>query len=251
MGRITFSFNLDSPSVGPCVLLSDVDYRLRTAYSGVTFGSSNPRKLGPEMPDQDWTEPAANGDPERRVFRTRTRAVRSSFFHGHRPATGSRSSPRSRRAARRRSARTARPSRRPSPRSPEALAPLRVALLAVGCSSTSVPACTSSTMGIFDTDFDKYTEDAVQLVQRDRHHHRRSPNSKASRRIGRRTPRRSSTSSAIISCPSFLEYGEYPYVTADEIKKALRLKAAVLRPCSIRCSNPRRCSSSTTSSTSC
>ena len=25
-------------------------------------------------------------------------------------------------------------------------------------------------------------------------------------------------------CPSFLEYGEYPYVTADEIKKALRLK---------------------------
>ena len=27
-------------------------------------------------------------------------------------------------------------------------------------------------------------------------------------------------------CSSFLEYGEYPYVTADEIKKALRLKAA-------------------------
>lgn len=26
--------------------------------------------------------------------------------------------------------------------------------------------------------------------------------------------------------PSFLEYGEYPYATADEIKKALRLKAA-------------------------
>ena len=26
--------------------------------------------------------------------------------------------------------------------------------------------------------------------------------------------------------PSFLEYGEYPYVTADEIKKALKLKAA-------------------------
>ena len=29
-------------------------------------------------------------------------------------------------------------------------------------------------------------------------------------------------------CPSFLEYGEYPYVSADEIKKALKLKAAVL-----------------------
>ncbi len=27
-------------------------------------------------------------------------------------------------------------------------------------------------------------------------------------------------------CPSFLEYGEYPYVSADEIKKALKLKAA-------------------------
>jgi hypothetical protein len=27
--------------------------------------------------------------------------------------------------------------------------------------------------------------------------------------------------------PSFLEYGEYPYVSADEVKKALRLKAAL------------------------
>ena len=27
-------------------------------------------------------------------------------------------------------------------------------------------------------------------------------------------------------CNSFLEYGEYPYVSADEIKKALKLKAA-------------------------
>ena len=26
-------------------------------------------------------------------------------------------------------------------------------------------------------------------------------------------------------CSSFLEYGEYPYVSADEIKKALKLKA--------------------------
>ncbi|HET9298395.1 MAG TPA: hypothetical protein VFO11_00530, partial [Candidatus Polarisedimenticolaceae bacterium] len=77
--------------------------------------------------------------------------------------------------------------------------------------------------GIFDTDFDKYTEDAVDLfislgvstvfenlegfpmdwktnvpafVQFVREHQR----------------------------PSFLEYGEYPYVSADEIKKALKLK---------------------------
>jgi hypothetical protein len=27
-------------------------------------------------------------------------------------------------------------------------------------------------------------------------------------------------------CPSFLEYGEYPYVTAVEVKKALKLKRA-------------------------
>ena len=80
-------------------------------------------------------------------------------------------------------------------------------------------------LGIFDTDFDKYTEDAVMLFSQTgidtvftnlegfpedwkenpegfvkfvREHHR----------------------------PSFLEYGEYPYVTSDEIKKALRLKAA-------------------------
>ena len=34
--------------------------------------------------------------------------------------------------------------------------------------------------------------------------------------------------------PSFLEYGEYPFVTADEIKKALRLKGPS-RTCSTRC----------------
>jgi len=79
--------------------------------------------------------------------------------------------------------------------------------------------------GIFDTDFDKYTEDAVSLfaatgidtvfenlegfpkdwktnapafVKFVRDHHQ----------------------------PSFLEYGEYPFVSADEIKKALKLKAS-------------------------
>jgi hypothetical protein len=79
--------------------------------------------------------------------------------------------------------------------------------------------------GIFDTDFDKYTDDAVALFSKSglttafenlegfpedwktnvpafskfvREHHR----------------------------ASFMEYGEYPYVTADEIKKALRLKKA-------------------------
>jgi hypothetical protein len=28
-------------------------------------------------------------------------------------------------------------------------------------------------------------------------------------------------------CPGFMEYGEYPYVSSDEIKKALKVKAAL------------------------
>ena len=46
-------------------------------------------------------------------------------------------------------------------------------------------------------------------------------------------------------CPSFLEYAEYPYVTADEIKKALRRKAAFSdmldQMCWIGCSRPPMC----------
>src|SRR5262249_51738799 len=80
--------------------------------------------------------------------------------------------------------------------------------------------------GIFDTDFDKYTDDAVAIFTKSgvdtvfenlegfpedwktnipafikfvREHHR----------------------------PSFMEYGEYPYVSADEIKKALKVKKAL------------------------
>ena len=79
--------------------------------------------------------------------------------------------------------------------------------------------------GIFDTDFDKYTEDAVALFSQ----------------YGLTTvfenlegfPEDWKTNPASFvkyvrehQRPSFLEYGEYPYVTADEIKKALRLKRA-------------------------
>lgn len=79
--------------------------------------------------------------------------------------------------------------------------------------------------GIFDTDFDKYLEDAVALFMK----------------TGITTvfvnlegwPEDWKTNlPAVIKffrehqCPSFLEYGEYPYVTADEVKKALKLKAA-------------------------
>ncbi|MEN3329779.1 MAG: hypothetical protein V7638_4586 [Acidobacteriota bacterium] len=79
--------------------------------------------------------------------------------------------------------------------------------------------------GIFDTDFDKYTEDAVALFGA----------------AGVRTvfenlegfPMDWQTNPEGFvkfvrehQCQSFLEYGEYPYVSADEIKKALTLKQA-------------------------
>jgi hypothetical protein len=79
--------------------------------------------------------------------------------------------------------------------------------------------------GIFDTDFDKYTEDAVALFGA----------------AGVRTvfenlqdfPMDWQTNPEAFvrfvrdhQVPSFLEYGEYPYVSADEIKKALNLKNA-------------------------
>ena len=50
--------------------------------------------------------------------------------------------------------------------------------------------------------------------------------SRASRRIGKRTLPAFIKFVRDHQCPSFLEYGEYPYVSADEIKKALKLKAA-------------------------
>ena len=77
--------------------------------------------------------------------------------------------------------------------------------------------------GIFDTDFDKYVEDAIVLFNK----------------TGITTvfvnlegwPDDWKTNTAAVASffhehqrPSFLEYGEYPYVTADEVKKALRIK---------------------------
>ena len=79
--------------------------------------------------------------------------------------------------------------------------------------------------GIFDTDFDKYTEDAVSLFSKyglntvfenlEGFPEDWKTNAPAFVRFVREHQR-----------PSFLEYGEYPYVSADEVKKALKLKAA-------------------------
>ncbi len=82
--------------------------------------------------------------------------------------------------------------------------------------------------GIFDTDFDKYTG------------RRRSTLSETTGittvfvnlegfppETGRSNPARVINFVREHQCPSFLEYGEYPYVSADEIKKALRVKASL------------------------
>lgn len=79
--------------------------------------------------------------------------------------------------------------------------------------------------GIFDTDFDKYTEDAVALFTK------YGINTVFENLEGFPDDWKTNTPAFIKFVrehqrPSFLEYGEYPFVSADEIKKALKLKAA-------------------------
>ena len=79
--------------------------------------------------------------------------------------------------------------------------------------------------GIFDTDFDKYTEDAIELFKA-------TGIATVFEKLEGFPMDWKTNAPAFIAfvrehqCPSFLEYGEYPYVTAGEIKKALALKRA-------------------------
>jgi hypothetical protein len=79
--------------------------------------------------------------------------------------------------------------------------------------------------GIFDTDFDKYTEDAVELFKA-------TGVDTVFEKLQDFPMDWKTNTPAFVKfvrehqCPSFLEYGEYPYVTAGEIKKALALKQA-------------------------
>ena len=79
--------------------------------------------------------------------------------------------------------------------------------------------------GIFDTDFDKYIEDAILLFNK-------TGISTVFMNLEGWPEDWRTNAPAVIKffrdhqCPSFLEYGEYPYVSADEVKKALKLKAA-------------------------
>lgn len=79
--------------------------------------------------------------------------------------------------------------------------------------------------GIFDTDFDKYTEDAVVLFTS------LGVNTSFENLEGFPEDWKTNVPAFVEfvrehQYPSFLEYGEYPYASADEIKKALKLKAA-------------------------
>ncbi|MDH6197286.1 hypothetical protein M2272_003939 [Mycobacterium frederiksbergense] len=79
--------------------------------------------------------------------------------------------------------------------------------------------------GIFDTDFDKYTEDAVSLFGATGID-TVFTNLEGFPEDWKTNPDAFAQFVRDHHVPSFLEYGEYPFVTADEIKKALRLKAA-------------------------
>jgi len=79
---------------------------------------------------------------------------------------------------------------------------------------------------IFDTDFDKYTEDAVALFRK------AGINTVFENLEGFPADWKTNTDAFIRfvrehQCNSFLEYGEYPYFTSDEIKKALKVKAGL------------------------
>jgi hypothetical protein len=80
--------------------------------------------------------------------------------------------------------------------------------------------------GIFDIDFDKYAEDVVALITKNRIN-------TIFENLEGFPPDWKTNVPAFVKFmrdhqhPSFLEYGEYPYVSAYEIKKALKIKAAL------------------------
>jgi hypothetical protein len=80
--------------------------------------------------------------------------------------------------------------------------------------------------GIFDTDFDKYLEDAVAVFLK-------TGVTTAFVNLEGFPEDWKTNVPAVVKyfrdhqCPSFMEYAEYPYVSSDEIKKALKVKAAL------------------------
>jgi hypothetical protein len=80
--------------------------------------------------------------------------------------------------------------------------------------------------GYFDTDFDKYTEDAVAIFGAT------GLTTVFENLEGFPTDWKTNAPAFVKyvrdhHVPSFLEYGEYPYVSAEEVKKALKVKSAL------------------------
>src|SRR5262249_32710585 len=146
-------------------------------------------------------------------------------FRRRRPTTASQLSQKSNRAAKMRSVPTERPKtiENAIAGDPFVLAPLRLhylrwVLFNIGSDTYFMY------QGIFDTDFDKYTEDAIALFKKT------GVDTVFENLEGFPADWKTNTPAFTKfvrehQCPSFLEYGEYPFVSADEIKKALKLKA--------------------------
>ena len=172
----------------------------------------------------DWTKPAAMAIPKGGFFKDKlSKADTARSFPRLRLATASPSSRRSSPDGSRSSMSTPRTSRRPWPVS-RMFSPCSSCITSDGTSSTSRGKPTSNTWAfstptstntprmllafaasglitVFENleGFPKdWKTNAPAFIKFVRDHHR----------------------------PSFLEYGEYPFVSADEIKKALKLKAA-------------------------
>ena len=174
------------------------------------------RAIGPSRPR--WRS------PRKGTLRTSKDAT-VRCIRRRRPTTASRSSPKSSRGGKRRSARYGKKIEDAVAGAPNVLAPLKLhylrwVLFDIGKDTYFMY------QGIFDTDFDKYTEDAIQLFTQtgintvfenlEGFPMDWKTNAPAFVKFVREHQR-----------PSFLEYGEYPYVTADEIKKALKVKSAM------------------------
>jgi hypothetical protein len=81
-------------------------------------------------------------------------------------------------------------------------------------------------IGIFDTDFDKYVEDAVMLFKATRHHDDLRTVGRLSRRLARESGRVRGILPAH-QAPSFMEYAQYPDISATEVVKAVTMKRAL------------------------
>ena len=203
--------------------------------------------------DRDWSKPAAMADPEGRIFRTRRRPVRARLsanarllrLLGHRQGEGGsgRSDPAVRQGDRGGG----------GGRSGCASKPC-ACTISVGCCSMLDLGLYFQYQGIFDTDFDKYTEDAIEIFTASGLTTAFTRPRGFSRRLEGRTPPR---------------YQVRPRAPVPQLSRVRRISvrhggrdqegtAAGRRrsptcwiKCSDRCGRSRRCLSSTIFNTSC